>query len=65
MWTVVYTAKNDNSLEFICAMLDKNGIICRTNLLKGEESSEAEYCDVLVPAAEVGMAHALILEENL
>ena len=65
MWTVVYTAKNDNSLEFICSKLDKNGIICRTNLLKCEESTDAEYCDVLVPAAEVTMAHALILEENL
>lgn len=65
MWTVVYTAKNDNSLEFICSMLDKNGIICRTNQIKSEISTESEYCDVLVPAAEVGMAHALILEENL
>ena len=65
MWTVVYTAKNDNSLDFICAMLDKNGIICRTNHLKSFENADAEYCDVLVPAAEVTMAHALILDKNL
>lgn len=65
MWTVVYTAKNDTSLDFICAILDQNGILCRTCLLKNQEDTESEYCDVLVPAAEVQMAHALILDENL
>ena len=65
MWTVVYLANTKEAKDSICKLLSDNGIINRTSEIKSEESDGDVCYNVLVPAAEVGEAHELILDEEL
>lgn len=65
MWTVVYTAYDNEALHSICELLDKNGIICRIGSAADNSSEDGAYYNVLVPSAEVSAAHALILDDEL
>ncbi|MDO4618084.1 MAG: hypothetical protein Q4B31_01010 [Clostridia bacterium] len=65
MWTVVYLANSTEAKDAMCKLLASNGIINRASRIESEDS-ESDICyNVLVPQAEVGAAHALILDEEL
>ena len=65
MWTVVYLANSLEAKDSICKLLLDNGIISRVSEIKTEESQDNVCYNVLVPEAEVGKAHQLILDEEL
>ncbi len=65
MWTVVYLANSTEAMNGICELLRANGIISRTEKIESD-NPECDVCyNVLVPQAEVGKAHQLILDEKL
>ncbi len=65
MWTVVYLANSLEAKDSICKLLMDNGIISRVSEIKTEEAEGNVCFNVLVPEAEVGKAHKLILDEEL
>lgn len=58
MWTIIYMTKDENHISLIKNKLKENEVI--TMVRKKEE-----YYEVLVPSAEVGIAHNIIIEAEI
>lgn len=63
MWTVIYMAQDRDNVEKMRRLISENGVITKLRALK---KSDESYCyEILVPSAEVCLAHSLILETEL
>ncbi len=58
MWTVIYMTKDENDIHLLKNKLKESDVI--TVVRKGEE-----YFEVLVPSAEVSVAHNIIIETEI
>ena len=62
MWTLVYMAADENMIDDICTILEKNEIIYRLRKADNVDDSDSVCYEILVPDAEVFKAQELILE---
>ncbi len=65
MWTIVYLANSTDLKNSICTLLDGKGIIYKVHPIVPTQEDMGMCYNVLVPASEVNLAHALILDEEL
>ncbi len=65
MWTVVYIANSTELKDKICRLLAGNKIIYKILPISSAYEDRGICYNVLVPSAEVNIAHALILDEEL
>ncbi len=58
MWTVIYMTKNESDMSLLRKALDNSDIISIAR-------KNDEYFEVLVPSAEVSMAHSVIIDTEI
>lgn len=64
MWTVVYMIQSKDSALKLQEIFKENNILAMIRPV-GENNSNKDYFEVLVPDTEVQKAHDIILEQGL
>lgn len=64
MWTVVYIAQSKEVANRLQDILLKEGLLVKIRPISKSENNEDNYCEVLVPEAEVAEAHSIIIEKG-
>lgn len=63
MWTVIFLVKTFEVAIKMKDILERNKIICKIRPTSSAEDQDS-YMEILVPEAEVGLAHTLLIDNG-